>query len=170
MASKSHVTVESMNTEARTRLIAALGGKGAHLTFEHAVHDFPERLMNEKPPHVPYTFWHQLEHIRRTQADMLNYIENPDYAAPSWPRDYWPGQEEKTDRAGWDKTVKGYLDDRARFIKLVKDPKTNLLEYVERTDGSILESALIIIDHNAYHLGEFVMARQILGEWKSELA
>jgi hypothetical protein len=170
MAPKSGVTIEDMNSEARARLVAALEGKGAHLTFEHAIHDFPERLMNEKPPHVPYTFWHQLEHIRRTQADMLDFIQNPNYVHPAWPKDFWPGQDERTNRAGWDKTVKGYLDDRSRFIKLIEDPKTNLLEYVERRDGSIFESALIITDHNAYHLGEFVMARQILGEWKSELA
>ncbi len=168
---KSDVSAQQMNDEARTRLTDALETKGAHLSFANAVRDFPEKLMNEKPPHVPYSFWHQLEHIRRTQRDMIDYIKDPKYVSPEWPREYWPPQDATTDRAGWDKTVNEYLADRQEFIELVSEPETNLLAPVEHMGNrSILRSTLIIVDHTSYHLGEFVMGRQILGEWKSELA
>ncbi len=171
MAEKAGITVDQMNEEARVRLIDGLENKGAHLSFEDAVRDFPENLMNEKPSHVPYTFWHQLEHIRRTQEDMLRYIRDPSYVAPVWPKDYWPDQSARTDRKGWDTTIRKYLADRKTFVELVADPTTNLLAPVKRLNNrSVLRCALIVIDHTAYHLGELVMGRQILGAWKSELA
>lgn len=171
MAKESEISAEQMNDEARKRLVSALEGKGAHLSFDGAVRDFPERLMNEKPPHVPYTFWHQLEHILRTQEDMIAYIRDPNYVSPEWPKAYWPPQDEKTDRAGWEKTIRQFHESRDRFVGLVSDPATNLLAPVKHMENrSVLRSTLIIIDHTAYHLGEFVMGRQILGEWKSELA
>ena len=82
MAKESEISAEQMNDEARKRLVSALEGRGAHLSFDDAVRDFPERLMNEKPPHVPYTFWHQLEHILRTQEDMIAYIQDPKSKMP----------------------------------------------------------------------------------------
>lgn len=171
MAEKSVITIERMNEEARVRLVGGLENKGAHLSFEAAVREFPEGLMNEKPPHVPYSFWHQLEHIRKTQDDMLRYIRDPAYSAPEWPKDYWPDRSALTDRNGWDATIKAYLADRRSFVELVSDPKINLLAPVKHLDDrSIMRCALIIIDHTAYHLGEFVMGRQILGTWQSELA
>lgn len=171
MADEKAISIEQMNEEARTRLVTGLEGRGAHLTLEDAVRDFPDRLMNEKPPHVPYSFWHQLEHIRRGQSDMIAYITDPNYVALEWPKEYWPAQNETTDRNGWDRTLEQFYEDRRRFIALVSDPKTNLLAPVAHmNDQSVLRSTLIIIDHNAYHIGEFVMGRQILGAWKSELA
>jgi hypothetical protein len=150
MAERAGTTIEEMNEEARVRLVSGLEGKGAHLSFEDAVRGFPEGLMNTKPPHVPYTFWHQLEHIRITQADMIGYILDPDHVSPEWPAGYWPPQDEQTEGKGWQKTIRSYTADRG--------------------NRSILRCTLIIIDHTAYHLGEFVMGRQILGAWESELA
>ena len=171
MARAPAITVEQMNEEARRRLLDGIEGKGAHLSFENAIAGFPDRLMNEKPPHVPYTFWHQLEHIRRAQEDMLSYIRNPEYVSPEWPRDFWPAPDETTDRQGWDRTVQGYLDHQRRYVDFLSDPALNLLAPVAHVqDRSVMRSTLIIIDHNAYHLGEFVMGRQILGAWKSNLA
>ncbi len=165
------MTAEAMNAEARKRLIAGLEGRGAHLSFEQAIADFPDALINEKPPHVPYSFWHQIEHLCRAQKDMFEYIRDPEYVSPEWPKQFWPAPDETTDRKGWERTVRRYLDDRRDFVELLNDPETNLLAPVAHMQNrSILRSTLIIIDHNAYHLGEFVMARQILGAWKSNLA
>ncbi len=168
---KSAISAESMNIEARIRLVAALEGKGAHLSFDDAVRDFPEGLRNAKPPHVPYTFWHQLEHIRITQWDMLRYIEDPGHVSPDWPKGYWPDQAATTDGAGWDTTIRQYLSDLASLIALVNDPKVNLLAPIKHIENrSILRCGFIIVDHTSYHLGELVMGRQILGAWKSALA
>ncbi len=171
MTTNKTPNVEAANQEARVRLAASLQGKGAHLSFEEAVHDFPDRLMNEKPAHVPYSFWHSLEHIRLTQWDMLEYIRDPAYQSPPWPAGYWPDQDAATDRAGWQRTVERYLADRQEFVSLVQDPETDLLAPVAHMENrSILRAALIIVDHTAYHLGEFIMGRQILGAWNSALA
>jgi hypothetical protein len=171
MAERAGTTIEEMNEEARVRLVSGLEGKGAHLSFEDAVRGFPEGLMNTKPPHVPYTFWHQLEHIRITQGDMIGYILDPDHVSPEWPAGYWPPQDEQTEGKGWQKTIRSYTADRGRFIELLRDSKRNLLARVKHLGNrSILRCTLIIIDHTAYHLGEFVMGRQILGAWESELA
>ena len=170
---KAHGTpgLEAANREARVPLAGSLQGKGAHLTFEEAVHGFPQGLMNEKPPHVPYSFWHQLEHIRITQWDMIRYILDPGHVSPDWPEGYWPAQGAVTDRAGWESTVERYLADRKDFVSLVEDPGTDLLAPVAHMENrSIFRAALIIIDHTGYHLGEFVMGRQVLGAWKSLLA
>ena len=159
------------NDEAKRRLIPALEGKGAHLTFEDAIEDFPVKLMNTKPNNVPYTFWHQLEHMRIAQWDILRYIQDPEHKSPSWPGGYWPKQGSKTDAAGWQNTIAQFFADRRELIRLIQDPECNVLEPVEHmSDRSILRQALLVVDHNAYHLGEFVMGRQILGAWKSELA
>lgn len=170
MTNESTITTDQMNREARVRLISGLETKGAHLTFEDAVKDFPDNLINENPPHVPYSFWYQLEHIRMAQKDMIEYIKDPEHVSPDWPRGYWPEGNAKTDRGGWRGTIDRYLADRREFVDLISDPKTNLLAPVKHmSNRSIMRCALIIIDHNAYHLGEFVMGRQILDAWKSEL-
>jgi hypothetical protein len=163
-------SVEATNREARIRLVASLEGKGAHLSYEEAVHGFPERLMNEKPPHVPYSFWHQLEHIRITQWDMLRYIKDPGHESPPWPEGYWPDQQALTDASGWKRSIDGYLADRQELVELLNDPHADLLAPVPHMENrSILRSVLIVVDHTSYHLGEFIMGRQILGAWKSAL-
>lgn len=163
--------LEAANNEAKARLGPALRGSGAHLGLEEAVRDFPSELMNGKPAHVPYTFWHQLEHIRIAQWDLLRYASDPDHASPEWPREYWPAPDEVTDEAGWKATVDAIRADRDGFIGLIEDPACNVLEPVDHMDGrSIMRAALLVIDHTAYHLGEFVMARQMMGAWKSELS
>ena len=162
--------LESANEEAKRRLVPALEGHGAHLSLEDAVQGFPESLYNEKPPHVPYTFWHQLEHIRITQWDLLAYATNPDHVSPDWPQEYWPALDARTDRAGWEATLLAIRTDRQAFVDLVRDPQRNVLEPVPHMDGrSVMRAALLVIDHTAYHLGELVMARQILGAWESAL-
>lgn len=161
---------DAANEEARARLVPALRGEGAHLSLDDAVRDFPRSLMNEKPEHVPYTFWHQLEHIRIAQWDLLRYASDPGHVSPEWPRGYWPAPDAVTDGAGWKATVRAIRADRDELIGLIEDPECKVLEPVAHMDGrSIMRAALLVIDHTAYHLGEFVMARQMAGAWKSEL-
>ena len=158
------------NNEAKRRLIPALEGKGAHLCFEEAIEDFPDKLMNQKPDNVPYTFWHQLEHMRIAQWDILRYIQDPDHQSPVWPDEYWPGQNAEADRSAWQRTVDQFLADRQELIKLIQDPGCNVLSPVKHmSNRSILRQALLVVDHTAYHLGEFVMGRQVLGAWQSAL-
>lgn len=158
------------NSEAKARLIPALRGEGAHLGLDDAVHGFPSDLMNAKPANVPYTFWHQLEHIRITQWDLLRYTVDPGHASPEWPREYWPAQDAMTDASGWAATLEAIRSDRSELVRVIEDPSCDVLAPVEHMGGrSIFGSVLLVIDHTAYHLGEFVMARQIMGAWESAL-
>jgi hypothetical protein len=163
--------LQAVESEAKERLVRSLRGRGAHLSFDEAVQDFPEHLVNTKPPNVPYTFWHQIEHIRICQWDILRYVVDPGHVSPSWPQGYWPEQDAAADSSAWERSIEAFNTDLESLINLIQNSDTRVLAPVEHNAGrSIMGSALIVIDHNAYHLGEFVVGRQILGAWKSALA
>lgn len=154
----------------RGLLTAGLRGEGAHLTLEDAVRDFPEALINQKPAHVPYTFWHQLEHIRIAQEDLFLYASSPGHESPSWPQGYWPDADRTADADTWNATITAIKSDRARFIDFISAPETDLFAPAAHMNGgSVFRTVMLAIDHTAYHLGEFVMGRQILGYWQSAL-
>jgi hypothetical protein len=150
----------------REQLIRLLDGVGAHMPFEEAVRDFPDEAINAFPPNVPYTPWHLVEHLRLTQVDMLEYVTNPDYTERIWPGDFWPERQETATRAQWDASVQAFLDDRAALREMVADPTRDILAPIPRTPGHTLARGVRIIgDHNAYHVGEFAILRQVMGSW-----
>jgi len=156
--------------QAKQLLISGLRGEGAHLDLETAVAEFPDQLINTKPPNVPYSFWAQLEHIRRAQEDLWSYAADPQHVSPVWPDGYWPDPEQEADRETWNETVAEIIRDREHFVELINDPQTEIFAPVDHMGGgSVFRTALLAIDHTAYHLGEFVMGRQILGYWQSNL-
>ena len=162
--------IDRLNTEAKQRLVLGLRGKGAHLSFDNAISGFPSSLYNTKPENVPYTFWHQIEHIRIAQWDILKYVVNLRHISPSWPIGYWPDPSANADEQAWNRSIKQYEIDLKELVEMIQSDEVNVLAPVSHNDGrSILGSILIVIDHTAYHLGEFVMGRQILGAWRSEL-
>jgi DinB superfamily len=163
-------TDSTTQSEVKRRIVSGLRGEGAHLQVSNAVAGFPASLMNTAPEYVPYTFWHQLEHIRICQWDILRYIVDPGHVSPKWPDAYWPEASATADQAAWIKTIEQYHADTTAFVEMVERGDTDVLAPVSHNAGrSILGSALIVIDHTAYHLGEFLMGRQMLGAWKSEL-
>jgi hypothetical protein len=158
-----------MNTDqaVRNHVLALLDGGQAHMSYEDVVADFPADKINVKPPNVPYTPWHLIEHLRITQWDILDYTRNPNYVAISWPTDYWPEQDAKTDMAGWQKTIDQFLADLAEMRAIVADPKTDLtapIPYAEH-GHTVLREALLLADHNAYHIGELGILRQVMDAW-----
>jgi hypothetical protein len=170
MPRETNASNEQANREAKTRLVPSLLGKGAHLSFDDAVRDFPENLINAKPEHVPYSFWHQIEHIRIAQRDILEYIIGEDYTPSSWPDEYWPAQDATTDLAGFKESVRQVQEDRQRLIDLIQDPDCDVLAPVDHMEGrSVFREALLVIDHTAYHVGEFLVGRQVMGAWESAL-
>ena len=150
----------------RAETIELLRGRGAHMPFDEAVRDFPDEAINVRPPNVPYTPWQLLEHLRRTQRDILDYIRDRAYVAPRWPEDYWPAPDAVTDRAGFEATVAAFRSDAAALEAIVLDPATDLLAPMPGTPGhSILREVRLVGDHNAYHIGEFAILRQVMGTW-----
>ena len=156
-----------MDTDAlRRQLAELLDGVGAHMPFEEAVADFPDEAINRRAPNVDYSPWHLIEHLRLTQADILDYVVNPDYVEPHWPDDYWPDPAATATRAQFDESIRGFLDDKAALRALVMDPSRDLFAVIPGTPGhTILREVRVDADHNAYHVGEFAVLRQVMGTW-----
>ena len=151
----------------REQLATFLQGDQAHMSLADAVKGFPVKDMNVRPRNVPYTFWHLLEHIRIAQWDIVEFIKNPNYEELKFPDDYWPKKNAKATKKDWDHTLAQYATDLREMIAIVKDPKTDLHARIPHGDGqTILREAILIVDHNAYHIGEFAILRQVVGNWK----
>ena len=152
----------------RRQLVRLLDGVDAHMPFEEAVRDFPDEAMNERPPNVGYTPWHLVEHLRLTQWDILDYVTNPTYVEREWPREYWPDPSATATRADWDASVAGFLADRAAIRSLLHDEDRDLFAVIPGTPGhTLLREVRIVADHNAYHVGELAILRQVMGSWPS---
>jgi hypothetical protein len=150
----------------REQLLALLNGGNAHMGIDDAVVNFPILSMNVQPPNVPYTPWHLLEHIRITQRDILDFIRDPNYVSPNWPIGYWPVRDAQTDQAGWDETIRKIKSDLAALVEIVKDPKTEFTAAIPHAPGyNIFREVLLVADHNAYHIGEFGILREVMGTW-----
>ncbi|MFB3917190.1 MAG: DinB family protein [Terriglobales bacterium] len=150
----------------REHLLYLLGGGGAHVSFDDAVKDLPVRFRGVNPPGGPHTPWELLEHMRLAQADILDFCRNPNYREPPFPAGYWP-EGPAPGRGAWDKSVKAFRTDLKAMQKLAADKATDLFAPIAWGDGqTILREALLVADHNAYHLGQLVMVRRMLGAWR----
>src|SRR5215467_6542133 len=150
----------------RAELVKFLRTEGAHTSLADAVKKFPVKDINRRPPHVPYTFWHLLEHIRIAQWDILDFIRNPNYEELRFPQDYWPARNAKATKKDWDQTIACYHSDLEEMIALVKHPKTDLHARIPHGDGqTVLREAMLIVDHTAYHVGELGILRQVVNNW-----
>lgn len=154
------------DNELRKQLLDLLKGGNAHMSFEAAVADFPPEAMNLIPPNMSYSFWHLLEHLRITQRDILNFIRDPHYVWLKWPDDYWPPAGAQADEAAWNTTITRFLDDSKSLEALVQDPATVLTDDLPHAPGyTVLREILTVADHNAYHIGEFSILRQVTQTW-----
>jgi hypothetical protein len=147
----------------REHLLYLLGGGGAHVDFESAVKDFPVEKANQRIEHLPYTAWAVLEHMRIAQWDILEFCRNAEYVSPKWPEGYWPAGNVSPDAAAWKESVERFRADLKEMEALVADPQTDLFAPIPHGDGqTILREALLVADHNAYHLGVLVTMKRIL--------
>src|SRR5690348_16445371 len=151
----------------RDEVIWLLRGGNAHVGFKKAVADLPEALQGKKPRGAPYSPWQQLEHLRISQWDILDYIRNPKYVSRKWPDAYWPAAA-PSERGARAKSVRGFETDLRALERMAADPSTDLLARVpaDPKGPSILHELLLIADHNAYHLGQLIVLRRTLGAWK----
>jgi hypothetical protein len=156
--------------ELRRQLKALLDGGQAHAGLDKAVKNMPADLCGVVPKGMPYSAWQLLEHIRITQRDILDFCNNSDgsYRPLKWPDEYWPKDPEPTDSSAWQKSIKQIGEDREAFDRLLESvDDSNLIKPFPWGDGqNLLREALLIADHNAYHVGELVVLRRLLGAWK----
>ncbi|QDU42459.1 DinB superfamily protein [Symmachiella dynata] len=150
----------------RDHAIYLLNGGGAHLHFEKAIADLPADLRGAKIQGVSHTPWRLLEHLRIAQWDILEFSRNPDHVSPDFPTGYWPTGDAPPGSGAWDETVAKIKSDLQEMIDLVANPTTDLFAVIPHGSGqTILREALLVADHNAYHLGQLVVIRQALGAW-----
>lgn len=158
--------MENQN-ELRKQLLDYLDGRHAHALLEDAIKNFPLSAINKKPKNVPYSFWALLEHIRITQYDIVDFIQNSNYKELEWPKDYWPPKNKKATKIDWQKTINNLKKDFDTLKKIAKNPKADLLAKIAHSQGqTILREIILVVDHNSYHRGEFVVMRRTMRVWK----
>jgi len=150
----------------RDHLSRLLGWRDAHLDFAAAVEGIPPTLRGRVPEGLPYSPWQLVEHLRITQHDILDFCRNPDYTELDWPEDYWPPASEPPSDRAWDQSTQGFLQDLGALRAIAADPTIDLLAEIPHGSGqTYLRELLLAADHNAYHLGQLVAVRRLLGAW-----
>ena len=150
----------------RDHLLYLLRGGGAHLDFERAVAELPPELRGAKPPGVPHSPWRIVEHMRIAQWDILEFCRNAEHASPAFPEGYWPEGDAPADDQHWEWSLAQFRADLKAIEQLVADPAIDLFAEIPHGSGqTMLREALLVADHNAYHLGQLVTIRRALGAW-----
>jgi len=156
-----------MSDPLRDQVVSLLRGGNAHVTFDDAVKDLPAKFRGIKPEGAEHTAWELVEHMRIAQWDILEFSRDSKHVSPDWPEGYWPKTPNPPSDTAWKKSIASIRNDREAMIDLVSDPKTDLYEEIPHGSGqNLLREALLIADHNAYHLGEFVLLQRLIGAWK----
>lgn len=148
-------------------LLKLLKGGNAHVDFESAVKGMPFALQGKRPSGAEHSPWEIIEHMRIAQWDILEFTRNPQHKSPEFPRGYWPRRPAPPNEKAWGKSVKAFRADLRALAGLVSNESTDLLAKIPHGDGqTVLREILVAADHNAYHLGELVLLRRMLGAWK----
>jgi len=155
------------NHALRQHIIELLKGGHAHAKFEDAIKGLPSKLRGTKPDNFPHSPWMLVEHIRIAQWDILEFSRNAKHKSPKWPEGYWPKTAEPPSADAWDKSVEQVHAELKAMEDLVKDPGTDLFAKIPGGDGqTILREALLVADHNAYHVAQLIDVRRLLNAWE----
>ncbi|GFO63874.1 DinB family protein [Geomonas paludis] len=150
----------------RKELLALLEGGNAHFDFKEVLADLPPESINAKAANTPYSLWHFVEHLRIAQWDILEFIRTPAHRSPEYPAGYRPAPDRTTDQAGWRESCDRFLADLEALKDLVRDETLDLMAPLPHAPGySIFREVLLAADHNAYHIGEIAILRQVMGLW-----
>jgi uncharacterized damage-inducible protein DinB len=150
----------------RDHLLDLLQGGNAHLKFEEAIADLPPELRGVRPASVPHSPWRLLEHMRIAQWDILEFCRNAAHVSPDFPDGYWPDGDAPPSAEAWERSVEAFRADLRTLQDLVADPANDLFAPIPHGTGqTLLREALLVADHNAYHLGQLVLLRRCLNAW-----
>ena len=151
----------------RDHLLNLLQDEHAHPLFDRAVKDLPANLRGRRPEGFPHSAWELVEHMRLAQWDIIEYVLDPKHVSPDFPDGYWPKSPAPQDDAAWEKSLADFRADAARLVGLVKDESNDLLAPIAfARNATFLRQILTTADHNAYHIGQLVTVRRLLGAWK----
>jgi len=150
----------------RKHLVDLLEGGNAHVKFDDVIENFPAELRGQKPANLPHSAWMLFEHMRIAQWDILEFSRNRKHKSPAWPKGYWPATNDPPSEPQWNASIKQFRSDLKEMEDLVKNSRTDLFAKIPWGDGqTILREALLVADHNAYHLAQIVDVRRLLGAW-----
>jgi hypothetical protein len=151
----------------REHLLYLLKGGGAHLDFDAAIKDLPANVRGKRPRGAAHSAWELLEHMRIAQWDILEFSRNAKHISPEFPSGYWPNSPAPPNPKAWNQSVEGFRADLKAMAELVANEATDLFAPIPHGEGhTVLREALLVADHNAYHLGQFVSLRRLLGTWQ----
>jgi DinB superfamily len=167
---KQHTGADSSfgasDKELREYLAKVLAWGEAHADWKQALAGLDPAQRGVRPAGSPYSAWELMEHARIAQEDIVDFATNPKYRAREWPASYWPNSPAPPDDAAWEKSVKEFAKGTEEMVKLLKDPRTDLFAKIPHGTGqTMLRQALLLADHNSYHLGQLVLVRRLLGAW-----
>jgi len=155
-------------TVLRAQLVELLRGGAAHIKAEVVLADVSPQFRNVRPAADVQSIWAELEHLRIAQEDILRYTIDASWESPKWPEGFWPASREGVTDEMWKASVDGFFADLEEVITLVQDEKVDLTAKIPHGEGrTYLREILLVADHNAYHLGQIVQARRLLGDWQS---
>ena len=150
----------------REHLVALLTKEMAHAGFEAAVKGFPVERINERVDGMEYSAWELLYHLRITQWDILDFSRNPEYQTLEWPKGYWPDPQARASAEEWSGEIEAFRRHLAAMVALVEKPDTDLFAMIPHGSGqTILREALLVAGHNAYHVGQLILLRKLMGVW-----
>jgi hypothetical protein len=153
----------------RQHLVNLLSGGSAHANFDKAVAGLPVALRGKRARGLPFTAWRLVEHLRIAQWDILEFSRDAKHVSPDWPAGYWPKGNAPPSAKAWSDSVATFRRDLAAMQALVSDPATDLFAPIPHGDGqTILREALLLADHNSYHVGQLILLRRMLGAWKDK--
>jgi hypothetical protein len=167
MATKNATIVTDRDVSLRQHLVNLLTAGQAHADFETAIRNIPPATRGKRPIGAAHSPWEVLEHMRIAQWDILEFSRDARHKSPDWPGGYWPETPAPRDAKAWDKSVRAFRKDRKAMCELVADPATDLCARIPHGDGqTILREAMLVADHNSYHLGELIVVRRLLKAWE----
>lgn len=150
-----------------SELLNLLGKEQAHVSLEHSLEGLKPENRAKKPQKGLHSVWDELEHIRITQEDILQYMINPDWKSPSWPDGHWPADTNKVSDEEWNKSVKQCISDRDELVKIVKEKGANITDSIPHAKvHTYLREMLIAAQHNSYHIAQIALIRKMLGNWR----
>jgi DinB superfamily len=150
----------------REQLASSLDWGEAHVDFDKAVAGLAPELRGRRAAGLPHSAWEIVEHLRIAQHDILDFAGNPKYKELKWPDEYWPPRSDPPDADAWDRSIAAFRRDRDALKQVAIDPKIDLMAKIPHGSGqTYLREVLLVLDHNAYHVGELVLIRRLLGAW-----
>ena len=151
------------DTALRKHLVDLLGGENAHASFDSAVDGVPAAIRGVRAEGSPHSLWETLEHLRIAQWDILEFSRDPKHVSPEFPSGYWPKTPAPPGDADWNRSVKAFQHDLREMIALIGDESNDLFSPIPHGTGqTLLREALLVADHNAYHVGQFMLLRRLL--------